>query len=198
MPWLVPDDLVSRLGADPGTYADLIADAQAFLEGQIGWPVSAAEHVETRDGLGNIKLKLFRYPVLDVADVTEVMVESDGDFDGSGAVEVTDFTIQHARHLIRRDGQVFPRGTGNVRVTYTAGYPDDSAELADLKGALATLAGHWTNEADRSGSVTEERIGTYSYKRASQSAGSKDAPTGLPEVDAVIRAWRRRRRLSLR
>ena len=72
--------------------------------------------------------------------------------------------------------------------------------FADLKGALATLAVHWT-DADhrRIGDYKSESIEDYKYEKASTSASSRsDAPTGLPEVDAVILAWRKKRRRLVR
>jgi hypothetical protein len=81
-------------------------------------------------------------------------------------------------------------GTGNVLVTYQAGY--SSTVPADIKEA-ALQATRWRLMATNSNSdlnarqtsITNEMGGTVNYAVA-----GKDRPTGYPDVDAVIIGWR--------
>lgn len=82
-------------------------------------------------------------------------------------------------------------GTGNVAVTYAAGYclladiPKDIKEAA-MKGARAHLLSTNSNATidDRRTSMNTE-MGTINYVIAGE-----NRPTGYPEVDAVILGWK--------
>lgn len=88
-------------------------------------------------------------------------------------------------------------GTGNVLVTYQAGYsaapPADIKEAA-LQGTRARLLDTMSKAVvnDRRSSVTNEVGGTTSFVLA-----GVDRPTGYPEVDAVILGWKARLRYPM-
>jgi hypothetical protein len=81
-------------------------------------------------------------------------------------------------------------GTGNVSVTYQAGY--SSTPPADIKeAALQATRWHLLEQrasnvhSPRQTSITNEMGGTVNFAVA-----GTDRPTGYPDVDAVIVGWR--------
>ncbi len=83
-------------------------------------------------------------------------------------------------------------GTGNVGVTYQAGYsttaPADIKEAALLATRWRLLASNSNSDMNaRQTSMTNDMGGTIQYAVA-----GTDRPTGYPEVDAVIIGWRDR------
>lgn len=92
-------------------------------------------------------------------------------------------------YIIGNAKQFFSVGYDNVVVVYEAGYsstpPPDIKEAA-LKGTRAHLLATAQNTAmdDRRTTLTTEG-GTVAFTVA-----GKDQPTGYPEVDATILAWR--------
>ena len=89
-------------------------------------------------------------------------------------------------------GTYWTTGVANVVVTYTAGYSTLATMPADVKqaalqGTRARLLDTSSNATlnDRRQSITNDVGGTTSFVLA-----GPDRPTGYPEVDAVILAWR--------
>jgi hypothetical protein len=86
----------------------------------------------------------------------------------------------------------FAAGSGNVKVTYSAGYsstvPGDIKEAA-LQATRARLLETDSKATvnDRTSSITNEVGGTTQFVLPGE-----DRPTGYPAVDAVIIAWRDR------
>lgn len=83
-------------------------------------------------------------------------------------------------------------GTGNVSVTYEAGYsstpPKDIKEAALAATRWHLLEGRANNvTSPRQTSITNEMGGTVNFAVA-----GTDRPTGYPDVDAVIIGWRNR------
>lgn len=86
----------------------------------------------------------------------------------------------------------FASGSGNVLVTYSAGYsatPPADIKDAALWGTRARLLDTGSNAVinDRRSSISNEAGGTTSFVLAGD-----ERPTGYPEVDAVILGWRAR------
>lgn len=113
-------------------------------------------------------------------------------------VAVTD-TLRVSNGVLRRFSSAtdftpiaWTSGTGNVLVTYQAGY--SSTAPADIKEA-ALLATRWRLIASNSNSdmnarqtsMTNDMGGTTQFAVA-----GSERPTGYPEVDAVIIGWRDR------
>lgn len=172
------------------SYSDAaVESAAAFITAVIEREVDAsfvARTVtdESHDG-GGYAVVLRRPFVLSVTSATE---------DG---VAVTD-TLRVRNGVVRKftAGTYTPllwaEGTGNVAVTYSAGYsstpPSDIKEAA-MWGTRARLLDTASNATvtDRKRSVTNTEGGTTEYVIA-----GADRPTGYPSVDAVIIGWRNR------
>lgn len=142
---------------------------------------ASAAATEYFDGTGREILILERYPVTAVASL---YVDNGGYYGngtspfGSGTewTEGTDFTLKRTdeseknRGLVLALGAVdfedvpgiWPRGRGNVKVTYTAGYttiPDD----LQLATHLLTASVYAIAEKNLAGPVGGETFGKYSY-----------------------------------
>lgn len=157
----------------------------AVIEREVGTSfISRTVTGQTYDGDGTSVLRLRTPHVLSVTSATV------------GGVAVTD-TLTVRGGLLRRyaSGASVPgmwaKGLDNIAVTYASGYsstvPADVKEAA-LKGTRAHLLSTMANSAmdDRRTSMTSD-MGTVSFVVA-----GADRPTGYPDVDAVIMAWRKR------
>lgn len=91
--------------------------------------------------------------------------------------------------LRRRDGIPFAPGTENIEVTYLSGYstepPSDVKEMA----LLGTRA-HLIATADGTLTTSRETGLQNDFGNITYAIAGKDRPTGYPEVDAMIVAWR--------
>lgn len=113
-------------------------------------------------------------------------------------VAVTD-TLRVRSGVVRRFGSAtsttpgrWAAGVQNVAVTYQAGYsstvPPDVKEAALQATRWRLLATNSNSELNaRQTAITNEMGGTVTFAVA-----GPDRPTGYPEVDAVIVAWKRR------
>lgn len=113
-----------------------------------------------------------------------------------GGVAVTD-TLLAERGVLYRFATgttaplAWPAGTGNITVTYQAGYstvpPADVKEMA-LKGTRAHLLANAEASSinDRRTSISTD-MGQINYVVAGE-----NRPTGYPEVDAMILGWKAR------
>lgn len=140
---------------------------------------------EPHDG-GGYAIVLDTPHVLSVTSATE-----------NGAA-VTD-TLKVRNGVVRRFGSAtattpgrWASGVQNVTVTYQAGYsttvPSDVKEAALQATRWRLMATNSNSDMNaRQTSVTNELGGTTTYAVA-----GPDRPTGYPEVDAVIVAWKRR------
>lgn len=178
--------------SDTATYTTARIDAAAayitaIIEREVGTSfVARTVTGEVHNG-GTYGIVLRKPHVLSVTAATE---------DG---VAVTD-TLRAQSGILRRFSSAtsytpgyWAAGTGNVAVTYQAGYtaladiPKDVKEAA-LKGTRAHLLATNSNANvdDRRTSINTE-AGTVNYVIA-----GADRPTGYPEVDAVILGWKAR------
>jgi len=178
--------------SDTVTYTTARVEAAAahitsIIEREVGTSfISRTVTAEIHDG-GEDAIVLRKPYVISVTSATE---------DG---VAVTD-TLRAKSGILRRFSSstsftpiVWTTGTGNVSVTYQAGYtaladiPKDVKEAA-MKGTRAYLLETNSNAAidDRRTSMNTE-MGTINYVIAGE-----DRPTGYPQVDAVILAWKAR------
>lgn len=117
-------------------------------------------------------------------------------------VDDTAYTSDEVEALLVQDGFLYQPsyGTwpstarGNVLVSYTHGYSTEPP--VDLKEAMMRAARYWLltqhqwSAADaRSTSISNE------FGNVQLSVAGRDRPTGLPDVDATIIAWRDRVRV---
>lgn len=154
----------------------------AIIERECETSFIAREVTETVTGTGTTGLALTANYVLSV-----------------DAVTVNDVAVTSpATTLLARNGSLYYRnGTtwpatplGNVVVTYTAGYSTEPP--ADLKEAAMRAARNWLLTTDAwSGKDTRATSITNDYGNINLAVAGPDRPTGLPDVDATIMAWKR-------
>jgi hypothetical protein len=111
------------LGTDPVTIARLtgcIAAASAYMERRIGRPLGIATYMHRLSGNGTPALRLPAYPVTAVASVVVcgqpwvVMLDTDAELG-------QDCILDDAGRMLLARSWPWPRGIGNIQVTYTAG-----------------------------------------------------------------------------
>ena len=108
----------------------------------------------------------------------------------SGSVVTGTFTARDGVLLRASGSSTFTRGSGNVSVTYQAGYsaqpPADIKEAALKATRWKLLESRASNDVSaRQTSMTTDMGGTVNYAVA-----GPNRPTGYPDVDAVIIGWR--------
>lgn len=158
-----PQHVASLRGVpyDPTDLAAVIAleAASDFIRAYCGQDFKLLEDDEiTLDGNDRATLLL---PQLPVIAVSEVAIDAD-------VVDATDYRLMDHGILQRIDSGCWPRGYGNITVTYDHGYvlPGTDLEVgqvplpADLQAACAAIAAR-AGEAG-AGATTSETIGSYS------------------------------------
>lgn len=160
--------------------ASLITTASEMIEARVGKPQTQATVTDELHDGGNARVWLRRTPVASVTSVT---------IDG----RALDNTDGEAWTLEPRTGRLtlgpgnddlafgprFPRGSGNVAVTYVGG-PDPTPER--VKRATLALLKHAVDACRRAGNIKAESIGDYSYTLADLD------PAALP---ASVEVWLR-------
>lgn len=163
-------EAATMTGADSGSseFQRLCAAVDRLVKTYIGAEVEHGTRTEYLSGRGDAILWPRNRPV---HTVTDVRIDSTGAFDADTAIDdVSKVAIRDGRKLVWTEG-TFPLGSGNVRVTLTAGYNNaaDHAPTApdvpdDLKDAclrvVATLNARGAGELMQS-----EAVGGYSYTR---------------------------------
>lgn len=81
-------------------------------------------------------------------------------------------------------------GNGNLKVAYTAGYPQGSIP-ADITGACFELVGWMRKNMKRGGQVDQENLGAYGYTMTKTMLGS------MPELGSTRQLLARHRRVSI-
>lgn len=84
----------------------------------------------------------------------------------------------------------WPRGDGNIKVVYTAGYADGSVP-ADLTAAVVMLTAWFARNMPTGGPLTSESLGAYSYSVGSGQIGS------APELGTLKSLLSRYREVSI-
>jgi hypothetical protein len=102
---------------DDALLTRLITAVSVGIQSWLNRTLASASYTETRNGTGTKRLVLSNYPVSAVASVT---------VDG---VAVPSYNFVFDQYGIELAGDVFPRGTGNVVVAYTAGYTEVPADI---------------------------------------------------------------------
>lgn len=77
-------------------------------------------------------------------------------------------------------------GQGNVKVAYTAGFPDIPN---DIKFAICKIAAYIRRTADKGGPVQSESLGGYSYSLGQQAAAGAFPEIG--DIRAVVNKYKR-------
>ena len=91
---------------------------------------------EVRSGRRNNIVVLRQWPV---AAITSLKVDAESLFGAETALDPADYRIADDQISVQIKGQVFPSGTNNIQIVYTAGFntTDHLGQLADLE--IATL-----------------------------------------------------------
>lgn len=98
--------------------------------------------------------------------------------------QLTDITVKPTGRIERRDGTVFPTGSGNVRVSYEHGLADvpDDLKRAARKRLLSLALQQNTAIPERATSWVAAEGGNFTLA----TPGRNGSFTGIPEVDAVL------------
>lgn len=166
-----------------------------------------ASYTETLNGSGREHLRLPQYPIV---AVTDVRIDSDQQFPASTALDTDDLIIRSESGLLcRKPGTLWlsslhdttwPKGVGNVRVTWTAGYwvtasvagademPADIQEAAMLAAAVM-----FKRHRQLVGGQNPELVAAESFAGATtvNYRDEWDADWGMPKFSsAIFRAYR--------
>lgn len=148
--------------------ADVLSMAQAWMERRCGRSFDLASYTdEEYDGTGGPTLVLRNAPVTLLTSVSirgdsgEVTTVGPGTYrlDAGGGRVIRLASIETVFGEWRGADPVWPRGSMNVLVTYTAGY---STAPPDLKRALFRVMDRMWHEGRSDPSVSSESIGAYS------------------------------------
>lgn len=130
---------------------------------------------QTYNGHAQDVLYLNQYPVTDVA---EVLIDDE-------EVDADDYTVE-TEGIYYEDG--WPKGRRNISVTYTAGY---TTMPADLHMAVTRLAADILVSIGTDGTMLSEKIGDYSYTKASATTENGSKQGILAPYASSIAKYRR-------
>lgn len=146
---------------EPPALESLAMAAEKWLVKTLGRHVSPGTYTETFDGLNNPLLFVSSPPVKTVLQVTI-----------SSQNHVTTYTPESGYYQWTKDGRIHIRpqtfwnqlpgwrpGVANVQVTYT------SCGLCEIErdNLIGSVMNWWYDQSNRSGLVSSESIGDYSY-----------------------------------
>lgn len=157
---------------------------EAIIERECGTSFVVRDHTDVVDG-GNRTVSVRRY----ARAVTAVSVAGVA----LTAAELAALVITPTGQLYRTSGYaLWPKGIQNVSVTYSAGY--STTPPADLKDA-ALWAARW-KLLDRKSGIPDRALSIANeFGNINLATAGRERPTGLPEIDATIVAWRRKTRI---
>lgn len=178
----VRDRVPAAATLEQSAIEDLVADAQAFLEAQIGrylgLPVATTEYLS---GLNSYELYLRDAVQTGTPTVTERLGPT------ATPTAVTGFEQRpgpRATVLLRTDGFIW-RQFAEYAVTYTRGFPVDTGP-ADLRRLALDLITLGLSTQDLAG-IQSGSIGRFSFSVAP----SRVDLGQIPGAEATLRAWRR-------
>ena len=128
--------------SDDWLFGMLITQASQFIQAWLNRSLGEASYTETRDGTGSRTMMFANYPVTSVSSLTvnDVAVPL--------AINTSATGYRFDATRLQLNSDVFPRGFGNVTVTYTAGYATTPPEI---DGACADLVAYKYRELERIG-----------------------------------------------
>lgn len=103
----------------------LINATSEAIEEYLCYIVREVAYTETYDGTRQNDLLLAQTPV---TAITEIRVDYEREFAADTVVDAEDYQLL-ASSLVRRHSEVWPSGSQNIRVQYTAGYAEIPADL---------------------------------------------------------------------
>lgn len=164
---------------DDAWLESLITSSSAWFKTEVGRDVVSGNYTHTFDGNGSRGLTLRQAPVSAVSSVTVdgVTIPARTSVSGDGWVLDGD--------RVELVGYTFTRGTQNVVVAYTAGYPAIPAEVAQ---AVAEHVGLRFRDRDWGGATMKIQSGDLVDHRGSSSSGAWAYISGV--IDKYRRvAW---------
>lgn len=189
--------LKRTLAASEYALADLSIEAaceivRRYLRQDLNFRASDSVRI---DGSGTTAIPLPELPVVDVIEVK--VADSNDDFQ-----LFDEWLLGHAGRLYRRDGEAWPLGVANVRVTYDHGYAETDAGVdepagiyrvpPDLLRVTLAIASDVFMKAGKRGDMRTETIGNYSYTVDGRGESS-DLPAAYRRVLDPHRVHRRGR-----
>jgi hypothetical protein len=177
--------------ADDSLLASLILSADAVIAELVDRILTLGDYTETLDGSGRNNLMLPQYPINSVA---EIKISSQWDWANTTALDLTRVLIKSKQGiLVFNGGSTFvyggghgdssecgwPRGNGNIRVTWNAGY---SSIPSDVSLAANMTVADWFTRAKQlaSGQSQNEMISENIGDRTEQYATEATA-FGIPK-----------------
>ncbi len=162
-------------GSDDDTViGNMIAAAQAAMEGFCGRHLAAATVTETRDGTGKYNLWLSE----PAETVTSIHVSASQDWSSGNLIDSDDYVVDGCQ--IERLDSIWPRAQRNVRAIYAAGFATTPGDLAEAcKIQVAKLYTDW--QTAKQGLNTTQSIRMETFAQAYLAHAGLD-----PSVAAVL------------
>jgi hypothetical protein len=167
------DWLSIKTDANDALLTRLVSAVSQFIQTWLDRQIAVQDYTEMRDGHGGNRLAFANYPVTAVAAVL---------VDGRAIPASPDFLTPGYRFtptMLILEGYVFTRGSGNVALTYTAGY---AATPLELEQACLELVAARYKERDHIGQDAQSMQGqnvTFS---------TRDLPA---DVATVLGNWKK-------
>lgn len=166
-----------------------VATAVIERSAQVSFARRAARAILSGDGTSTLIL-----PDVEVASILGCVIYDEGEGVDSGddvtGTELEDIEVNPATGVITRtDGQTFPRGSNNVLVDYEHGYEYVPARIKTAAMILAEEAVVPSGTPVRATSQSTD-LGDFRISVANVDYGRD---TGIPEVDAAVALFGRRR-----
>lgn len=150
---------------DDALLSRLITSASGFIQTWLNRRIALADYAEVRDGTGGHRLQFACFPVCAVLSLTinGVAIPPASPCGGLS----TGYVFSPTQLSVR--GYVFTQGIQNVAFSYTAGYPQTPAEIAQACIELVALR---YRERTRIGEISKSLGGgeTVSYSQKDMSA----------------------------
>ena len=193
-PFIGTNDLSDLLGTDVTTddLATIAIDSACeIVRGYIDNQINLVEDdIITLDGSGTYRLALPRPPVRSV-----LLIASE---DEDTLAETTDWVLESIRTgMVRRIDRYWPRGFGNITVTYSHGWwieePDDpeyepegfERVPSDIRRVALEVSKRMFQFAAVPAGVNSQQIGNYSYTLTG-SGETAQGFTGLMPLEATV------------
>ena len=152
------------VSTDDSLIDSLILYADAAVKKATNRVFASASYTERRDGNGREELRLQQYPV---TALTSVKVDSNREFGADTALDADEYDLDGDAGLVYRIGTVWPCGTRNIQVVYTAGYstiPDDVVHAANI-----IVADWYTRAKQLAGGQSQNELSGENLGEESQS-----------------------------
>jgi hypothetical protein len=169
-----------------GKLNQYISDAKSYAEKLTGKSFSGVQtYTEYYSGIGTNELILNRRPVIEITQIeyTNYPLDMIGD--------ISQYELNPNTGAIHRkwNDYVFPRGTNNIKVTYTSGY---ASLPSDLESAIMFLAMSdvLSGQASINGGLTSRSIVAYSESYGSGGKYSDTRKRYISRAMAILNKYK--------